>query len=208
MDPCEMVDEWQNMTAQERLDALEEMINDGLEGLGYAPVTTEIADLSNSNANADYSNGHVRFDAEHLEGEDALKLIETAYHEMAHAMEHQDGDYGSLTDEEREQYNDEWIVDDSEDGAWEFEENDFHPDIEAFADYMTGQAVKDCQSQEPSGGEVYGSGSSDLPFEFEIGEPVIEDEQPDGGTSGATGGDFDFEIDYENAVFSSGGSNE
>jgi hypothetical protein len=201
MEPCDLVEQWDNLTAQERLDEMEALINEHLESMGYAPVSTEINNLDNANADYGKENNLVRFDADYIENSSADKVIRTAYHEMAHAMEYQDGNYDALSDTERQQYNDDYIV---EEGSMDFAENDFHPDIAAFAEYMANETLNECQSQDPAASDIYGSGR-DLPIEIEMGEPIIRDEMPDGDQDIADDGDFEFEIDFDNAVFSSGG---
>lgn len=204
MEPCDLVNQWENLTAQERLDALEELINATLQDNGYLPVTLEISNLTGAFGHFDDVSNHIRFDADRLENSSVDQLIITAFHEAGHAMEFQDGDYEALSDAEQEQYNDEFIVEGS---SMDFEENDFHPDIEAYAVFKTNELLKECQSQDPAAGDIYGS-SSDLPLEMEIGEPVVTDAPPEGSSEPAASDADLIEFDLEKAVFSSGGKNE
>jgi hypothetical protein len=205
MDPCELIDQWETLTAQERLDELEALINEYLVDNGYLPITAEISDLDHALGDFDKNTGKVRFDTDHIEGSRPDGVLDTAMHEMGHAMEAQDGDYAALSDDERAQYNDEFIV---EDDTMDFEENDFHPDIEDFAAYLTDRLLNDCQSSSsPAAGDVYGSGQS-APFEMEIGPAVISDAPAEDADAGSEGDSFTFDIDVENAVFSSGENNE
>lgn len=178
MDPIELVDSWDDLDRDERADALGEIVNDTLEDWGYDPVETDVDALDG--ANAHYDDGEVVFDGEYLETDNPYEAIETAFHEAAHAMNDQDGDYELLTDEENETYNDRVSIDLSYDENGEIVAenvlNEFHEDVKDFAEWMLeewfGPGAADAK---PVGGGVAesGTGAADAVFEIDMSGVVV-----------------------------------
>jgi hypothetical protein len=88
---CEDFDDWDNRTADERLAALEMMINEKLIEEGYDVVVVEVGDLDDAWAETDWDGHTVTIDGESLENGDVRDMVDTANHEAEHARQGQDG---------------------------------------------------------------------------------------------------------------------
>lgn len=203
---------WDRMDGPERRAALTELINETLGALGYEPVTVEVADLDE--AFGDYSRGHVRLDTDHVTGHHVSNVLDTAFHEAGHAMEDQDGDYGTLDEDTRDDYVDvgmTFVM--TDDGDFRRASDDLHHDIDLFADWMTENAMQHCMGRptESAVGALFGleeevddgdGPSAPVPAAGVVAAEPIEidwQEEVDGG-DGGDGGEAGFEIVWDEAV--------
>lgn len=199
MTAAELYAEWDDLTMQERMEGLTEVINDTLSDAGYAEVDVGVDDLSGESASGhfDSSDNSIELDSDHVMNGDPADVLDTAFHEAAHAMEFQDGDYDTLSDEEKADYNDmvgiEGFI--TDEGDIDIR-GTFSPEHQDIYDYAA-NAVERALAEDPNA--MSGAPAS----------PGSAGGSPSSGAEGAesgygTSGDIGFEIDFESAVVTDG----
>ena len=180
------------MSPAEKLRELTSAINQTLADMGYEPVTVEYAHLDNAYGEYDWDADKVRLDRDHVRDGDFADVLNTAYHEAAHAIEDQDGSYAAMTEEEKADYTNEALnfVPDGDDFTTASEL--YHAEVRQFAEYETELALETCKerSAESSTEEAWEftmddleafdapaePGVSEEDIEIEMGTPIIRDE--------------------------------
>ena len=95
----------------ERLAALDEVVNETLSENGYAGVDVEGGDVSPNYGETSADGTTITFDEQStLESDDAVEALDTAYHEAGHAMREQDGGEELFTSDEVATFNDRGLV--------------------------------------------------------------------------------------------------
>ena len=204
---------WDVMSPEERLEALADAINAHLVESGYARVNViaEDSPLKSDGTRewvGSYSDSEttIRLDSGHVADDGMEEVIDTAYHESAHAMQYQDGNVTGLSDKERAAMH-ELFDRDSLDfgdadpdllvGYWEELEaaDEAHESVTDHARYFTEQALAEAHETcntppiPPHRPAQYGVSTTDTPItvspettsptseiEIEMGEPVVTDE--------------------------------
>ena len=133
------------MDRDERLAALDEVVNETLSENGYAGVDVEGGDVSPNYGETSADGTTITFDEQStIESDDAVEALDTAYHEAGHAMREQDGGEELLTSDEVATFNDRGLVgsiDDEGELHLESTLSPFHDDVAQYAslhDYWAG----------------------------------------------------------------------
>lgn len=95
---CSVLDDWEDMTQDERVDAMMEVINDALEAWGFDPVNhnetrddSKDGELGPPLGEYDPDSDGVWFDSDFVDQANAEEALATALHEGIHAAEDQVG---------------------------------------------------------------------------------------------------------------------
>ncbi len=195
---------WDVMSEDEKLAALEEVINDTLTDLGYEEVDVESGELEA--ASGQTSDGTITLDSgSTLSGDPFSEALDTAFHETAHAMDQQDGIYAGMTDEELDDLN----AINPDDDAGHTTQDPLHQNVEDYAAAMVEDAKESLAPILGGGGSgggpagAVGAGESDAgdsgqDFSFDIDYAGVTVTDADSDSSA----DFDFEIDTANVEVS------
>jgi hypothetical protein len=82
-----LASEWDDMSAEDKLEALDRVVNDFLEDWGYPPVDVVGAELDDALGEYDDARDEITFDLDSTLGEDSFsEALDTAFHEAAHAL--------------------------------------------------------------------------------------------------------------------------
>jgi hypothetical protein len=209
---------WNDMDRDERLAALDEVVNDTLSENGYGGVDVEGGDVSPNYGETSPDGTTITLDEQStLESDDAVEALDTAYHEAGHAMREQDAGEELLTSDEVATFNDRGYtgsIDDEGELHLESTLSPFHDDVVQYASYMTGQAIDEAAAESgqsvPTAGAPSSPGpasvggaesaaaadapsSNELTFEPDFANAVVTSEPAD---------DFSFEIDVEHVEVS------
>lgn len=184
MDAAELYAQWDGLSPSERLEALEELVNDELVTNGYDEVEIEVDDLPESADSAtvgNYDEGTITFDTDHVLDDPAQDVIETAFHEAGHAMRDQDGLTDLIPEEALEGYNDvqgfEGYYDENGELQIDSVYNPYHQDVYDYGAHRTEQALAPVLGPPP--GETASPtayGVQDFPFEIDWDNAVIRTE--------------------------------
>lgn len=137
MDRCDLYDRWNEMSKQERLDALKELIQDTAEDWGYAPPEVVDGEFDDPGMMGewDYDSETVSLGMDNYDDPD--DAVDAAYHELGHMME----DYDGFGDPETEG---------TLRAPWEFEtEFPTHDDVDAFGEANAEDHKRKCEAREP-----------------------------------------------------------
>ena len=204
------------MDRDERLAALDEVVNETLSENGYAGVDVEGGDVSPNYGETSADGTTITFDEQStLESDDAVEALDTAYHEAGHAMREQDGGEELLTSDEVATFNDRGLVgsiDDEGELHLESTLSPFHDDVAHTRCTLTGQAIDEAAAESgqsvptagapPSAsvGAAESAAAADAPASNELTfEPDFEHAVV---TSEPAADDFSFEIDVEHVEVS------
>jgi hypothetical protein len=211
---------WNDMDRDERLAALDAVVNDTLSENGYAEVDVEGGDAHSNYAVTETGEEGttITFDEERtLESDDAVEALDTAYHEAGHAMRDQDGGRELLTKDETDTFNErEYVGSYDDEGELHLEStlSPFHDDVVQYGAYMTGQAIDEAAAA--SGQSVPTAGAPPSPGPASVGgaESAAEANAPSSNeltfepdfehavVTSEPAGDFSFEIDVEHVEIS------
>jgi hypothetical protein len=196
---------WDVMSEDEKLAALEEVINDTLADLGYEQVDVE-SDTLDGNA-GETSEGTITLDSGTTLFDDPFsEALDTAFHETAHEMDDQDGISAALPDDEIRDFN----AVNPDDDTGHTTQDPLHENVEDYAAAMVKETSDRLEPILGGGGGggggpagAVGAGESDAgdsghDFSFDIDYAGVTVTDADSDSSA----DFDFEIDTANVEVS------
>jgi hypothetical protein len=93
---CSILEEWDSMSLDERMDALEEVINDSLESWGFDPVNVDTNNTDNTVPGEYDPNTGIHLNPNSIDGSDGFldgfeEAAAVALHEAVHHLQHELG---------------------------------------------------------------------------------------------------------------------
>ena len=199
-DICEAAKRWGSMTPDERLQFLDQVINDQLREWGYAPVNvasyvaTATSGDYHTQAIWDYDTNTVYVDEVRvLLNDDFDSGLDTANHEAVHAARDKEAGYNAGADDYVATGIEFGLPIDGEEDPRAYGPGDTvvgpqHTEVYNTAHRLTKEAMDRCRKRDDYG--------ADNNFDFSGDELDDDEEGPDAGADcgGGTGDDFDFTI--------------